>query len=762
MNMMNKMNIRQIWYFVLSAAVPVAAGCSPEQVCDAGESLQRQEVRLNVVPMAGAASSGNDAMESSVADILAFLTEDGILREIILPVPDGVSGRYMLETMGKSGTLHFAANLGDAGALAGLEPGITAERDLLLLEASAEEMTSGALAMTGRADLKDMISGHAEVRMVRSVARIDVSSAVKGVKVLSVSVGGIVSGGKIFPSDEAAGQFQDGRVFKDFSSSPLENGRHVLCYVPEQRGGNILAEALVSADGGLVRLEARLPETISRNHVYDIAVRGNGADISLEVTAGDWESGDSAETAPDLRGLVDIDASVLPAGVTVNASRDTVSVHHYGAEFVLVLLAEPSAQIHADGHVDGVSVERLPDGRDALADAAAFSVTARRRIPGAGDGKIHLEVTDGNVNTGRVVLMFKANPVNLDGILELDGSGRCDFGRYVEGELAEITFPSGMKVSVEFPEGEPAWMKIDGMPDAPENVTGGGRLRCRLLAGWKPNDPEADGRIQNGMLVISSSDGSMREEYHLSRVNWGLPVVRIGGNWWTKYNLRGDSSSFGDQITCGRDPSSGTSLADMLASMPDDELLSLMGDQYQGGNAAGLPLRHDGTSFHHEGMQSYGQDFGVLDPVAHVPEGYRLPSYGDFAFFAASDDYNLGGTGSRSFINRQGETLEVRIIERDVDFLGHNYGTVAFYEFGHEGSVWVLYGLGHQWNADHGNIARMQILLATAGDKGMSWLMEGYAAADRPGQNWLKFTPQNSIKTRTLRCIKSPVEYIYE
>lgn len=97
-----------------------------------------------------------------------------------------------------------------------------------------------------------------------------------------------------------------------------------------------------------------------------------------------------------------------------------------------------------------------------------------------------------------------------------------------------------------------------------------------------------------------------------------------------------------------------------------------------------------------------------------------------------------------------------------MDFLGHNYGTVAFYEFGHEGSVWVLYGLGHQWNADHGNIARMQILLATAGDKGMSWLMEGYAAADRPGQNWLKFTPQNSIKTRTLRCIKSPVEYIYE
>ena len=38
---------------------------------------------------------------------------------------------------------------------------------------------------------------------------------------------------------------------------------------------------------------------------------------------------------------------------------------------------------------------------------------------------------------------------------------------------------------------------------------------------------------------------------------------------------------------------------------------------------------------------------------------------------------------------------------------------------------------------------------------------EGYAQASRPGQNWFKFTAQNSIKTRTVRCIKSPVEYIY-
>lgn len=55
----------------------------------------------------------------------------------------------------------------------------------------------------------------------------------------------------------------------------------------------------------------------------------------------------------------------------------------------------------------------------------------------------------------------------------------------------------------------------------------------------------------------------------------------------------------------------------------------------------------------------------------------------------------------------------------------------------------------------------MSIIMAITGNTSNSWYMEGYAQASRPGQNWFKFTAQNSIKTRTVRCIKSPVEYIY-
>ena len=87
---------------------------------------------------------------------------------------------------------------------------------------------------------------------------------------------------------------------------------------------------------------------------------------------------------------------------------------------------------------------------------------------------------------------------------------------------------------------------------------------------------------------------------------------------------------------------------------------------------------------------------------------------------------------------------------------------IAFYDFEYEGKHWVLYGLGHQWNTTPGNIARMSILLATYGHSSHSWMMEGYAQTDRPGENWLKFVAQNNTKTRVVRCVKIPVEYVIE
>lgn len=35
----------------------------------------------------------------------------------------------------------------------------------------------------------------------------------------------------------------------------------------------------------------------------------------------------------------------------------------------------------------------------------------------------------------------------------------------------------------------------------------------RVIAGWKPNDPDADGRVQEARLLVSDIDGSHPEVY---------------------------------------------------------------------------------------------------------------------------------------------------------------------------------------------------------------------------------------------------------
>ena len=220
--------------------------------------------------------------------------------------------------------------------------------------------------------------------------------------------------------------------------------------------------------------------------------------------------------------------------------------------------------------------------------------------------------------SGRVTLVFAANPVRIEGLLQLDETGACDFGRYIEGELARITAPEGVELRVEFASGESHWMSL-----VPEEGV------YRLLGGWKPNDPQADGRMQEGFLVIAGAGGEAVERYAVRRRNWGLPVVEIGGTWWCKYNLRGDVSRYEDQVLIKDDPAADAELADYLVSVDNADLLELLGDQYQAGNLQGLPLRHDGSVFYHEGMASSGQNFGTFDPTMLAPYGYRVPGYDD-------------------------------------------------------------------------------------------------------------------------------------
>lgn len=735
----------------LLGGILLSGACSKEPVSGTpGRIPQPLTVRLEADPITGsrAVAEGSDDCAIETATGYRFVGE--LLCET-LPGDKASDGAFTFRPSDRTGEIRFVAN-DTEGIFARLEPGVSTLGEFLQTEAPAEALADGGIVMDGRLGLTDQTSDTEVVRLRRSVARIDIATQEQGVEVHSVSIRGIARRGYVIARQQPATPANAERTdfVKEYTGAPLSNGRETLLYVCEQAGSTLEAEVLASFGGGMHRMVATLPEEILRNRIYTLDVHGAGAGLQVTVQSDGWEEGASADATPSLKGVIDVEASTLPAGIRVNDARDSVYVAYAGGSFRLAVRAEAGAEIDIEGTVRGVTAEVEP-ARRSLEPVATVSVTGTRRIPGEARGYLYLTVRRGGVHTGRVVIRFEPNPVQLDGALAFDENGICDFGKYVDGELGRIILPRDKSIRLEFDSGEDPWMKL---------VDGQGAWR--VLGGWKPNDPKADGRPQEARIVIASTDGSDSEQYVVRRRNQGLPVVEIGGTWWCKYNLRGNVKSFDDQISIQADPAADTGLAGYLTTCPDDELLRLLGDQYQGGNPDGLPLRHNGTAFYHEGMRPSAQNFGTLDPTAMAPDGYRIPDYDDYAFFGANENYNLGGVGSRSYRNAAGEEITVRIIEREAVLLGQNYGTVSFYEFRSGSGCWVLCGLGHQWDTTPGNIARMMLLLATSGDSARSWYMEGYAQADRPNQNWLKYTSQNSTKTRIVRCVKSPVEYIYE
>ena len=691
------------------------------------------------------------ADDGTIVQVSGYRFVDGTLIETLPGEKNGADGTYTFRPTGISGEIHFVAN--DGTEIFGhMRPGVSTFGEFSDVDAHIGSMLSDGVLMTGSMELSEM-QGAQTVRMRRSVARIDLEIAESGVEIRSVAIRRIFDRGYVVGSGQPATPATAGTVGygEEYGDASFSAGRRTLLHLCEQRNGSMTAEVTAVFGGGLHRMTATLPESILRNHVYTLRVHGAGADLRMTVAADNWEDGASAEAVPTLKGVVDPEASDIPDGIRISEGRDSVYVSHLGGAFRLALRAEAGSTVDVEGSVRGVTADVVFRSRE-LVPVASVSVNSALRIPGEKRSYIYLTVRSGEVHSGRVVVVFEPNPTQVTGSVEFDGNGVCDFGRYVDGEIGRLCPPGGKNVALEFDAGEDRWMKL---------VEEDGELR--ILAGWKPNDPKADGRVQEGRIVISDADGSNAESYTVRRRNHGLPVVEIGGTWWCKYNLRGNVKSFDDQISIQADPAANADgLADYLNSCGDDELLRLMGDQYQAGNTDGLPLRHDGTAFYHEGMKSSAQNFGTLDPTAMAPEGYRIPDYDDYAFFSGSNNYNIGGIGSRTYSNMAGEQISVRVIEREATFLGQSYGTVSVYEFKSGSGCWVLYGLGHQWDTAPGNIARMMLLLATHGSSSHCWVMEGYADNDRPGQNWMKYVGNNSTKTRLIRCVKSPVEYIYD
>jgi len=732
---------------VCSLMILFLCGCNSDN--DIQGRLPEGTIGVRLIASGMAEGETSDA-ECRVNEVEGFRFEEGVLEEIFDRLNPDSEGTCHLQPLQMRGTVYFLANAGEIIRKAALQVGQTTLEEFLDLQATVDELTASGMVMTGRVELdREMIS--ATVAMKRCVSRIDLDSSFEGVKVNNLKIKNIVPSGYVNERQEAQSpeEIDPTELMKDFGEEPFENRKETLFYVCEQGGRQYDVELMVTtADGAWHRLKTSF-SAIKRNTIYTLKVYGNGADARVEVMTDDWENGISSESGQLLKGLIDKNASELSEGVEINERGDTVFVPYQESDFQLSLLAEEGTRLIVDGMAEGVNVVPQVAARG-LQQLAKVSVSSSRKMPGSVQEYIYLDVYKQNVCTGRVVLVFRPNPIKLTGKIRFDGNAVCDFNTYIDGELGILTLPEGKVLKTEI-AGTAPWMKVEA------GETAG---TYRIIAGWKPNDPDADGRVQEARLLIADADGSRQETYTIKRQNWGLPVVNINGTWWCKYNLRGNVKNFSDQILIKNDPVSEESkVFEYLKTCSDEDLLKAMGDQYQAGNQDGLKLTHEGDTFYYEGYQGTSGNFGTMDPTEMAPDGYQIPNYNNYRFFTWNENCNLGYNTWGVFNNGLGQRMNFSVAERTLVVDGVEYGTIGLYDFVYNNTHWTIFGLGHQW-ADK-SISNMMVLLATYGNVNNTWLIEGYPKSDGRG-NWFKYSNNNAQKTRTIRCVKTPVEYIYE
>lgn len=729
-------------YIYLPVFLIALCACTADDFRDSTTVAEPLSVRFS---MPNQQNSGG--LSSEIDNISAFRFEDNILKEVISNISINEEGVADINMASTRGNLYFLANAARIIEDNNFQVDNTSEEDFLSIKSDMEGMNHRGITMTGKADLTGNDDNNLTVAIRHSVARIDLESYSVDANVHSVRIKNVASQGYVFEQEgKVEDIFDKEDVFKDFADTPFSNKKETIDYLPEQYGKRFQVEVLITVNGAWKRLRAELPE-ILRNKVYTLKIYGSGADFAISVDTGDWEYGTGSETEDVYKGIVDIDNSILSDAVYVNKNRDSVFVESWDNSFTLAILSEEGADCRIDGNVDKVDMEFI-SSRSLVTNSRKLNVRSKLKMPGVAEQYAYINVYKNDVLRDRVVLVFKANPVKLEGHLNFDENAMCDFARYIDGEVAVITLPEGKNISLSFADDSPEWMKLE------EN----GNNRFRLLAGWKPNDPDADGRIQIAQITISDGSNQHIETYTVKRKNWGLPVVNINGTWWCKYNLRGNVKNFTDQILVSNEPAGGN-LADYMSSCSDAEFLNVIGDQYQAGNQEGLSIVHNGEGFVYENYNTKSDNFGTLSPTFMTPDGYEIPDYDDFRFFNWGNNSNLGYHNPGAFNNGLGQRLNFKVVERNASFLGNEYGPITFYDFEYEGEHLLLCGLGHQWNET--SIAKMSILFATFGNKSNTWSIEGYSQSDGSG-NWFKYSANNQNKTRTIRCVKTPVEYIYE
>ena len=743
------MSIKNIFAIMVSLAV---ISCTDKEVTN--EQNGADSIILpHVVSYNGTSGSDETTETKEIGTLHACLFENGVMTRVYSDI-DPLTGIKIDDSKGR---LYMVANIEGNNSASFYNIGMTEEEWLstVIPHAGGVNLTY----MSGVVDMSE--ASHGFLQLYRGVARIDVKvSEEHGLSVTDITFRNVAQ--QSYLNRRNTVESPEGTNYDDVIpviDTPLTGNTYGVAYLCEQASENISAVLTINVDGETVEKEVAMPSILKRNCVYTINVFKESvqADVTLSVT--DWENGGDFNLAPNERGLkVDVEGTSFPANTEVDADRRGIVLSHYASDFVLSIDCDDELELIADPELP-MTVERIGGAENIGKNL--FRITKKLWYPGMErvERKLmfHRKGLNENYADDYINVVMSENPIKLEGLIHFEDSASFDFGKYIDNELGVFTVPVSKSITVEYDEGEDEWVKLDASGQ-----------RVRVIAGWRPNDKTANGRVQKARIVISNSaDGSEREEYVISRRNWGLPVTQLNGVWWCKYNAMGDAKNFSDQILSSADPAAmaGKTVFDYLRDCTADEFFNLWKWNYQGKSSQGLHVIDDGGVAKMEGYSSSAEHINKIDAKALAPDGYELPSMENFerVFNSTSGTIWLMWDGSHTTAWNGSTTIQRRQRRRNDVTVGTVSLTDLIYismynqsEAEHEPIVW--YGSSPQWNNDginHGHYNNLLIAVHNPSN-GQGWFFVGGMGGLYPSKN-----SAGPNDTRILRFKKSDVEYIY-
>ncbi|MFR9596145.1 MAG: hypothetical protein SNH79_01025 [Rikenellaceae bacterium] len=752
--------------YILSILTSLVALSCDQVVGDVYESYTKAAT-FYVTPAAQEISS------DGVCSLDAYIFGEGKLVNVLKGVAVGGDGRVIIDLTYDYSTEFFLVGNASSDMFSSAEEELEVGKTTVgeFCSAMVSNSVAGADSVSEPLfvgyEMATELAGGNVVQMERVFAFVDVEVeqySDGGVEILAMEFVGVAK--NIAPFDDTSIVAPDETVNQTVSfSTSITGSTQGVHYINQgyyQTAVSVVIDAVI--DGVSTEVIRTLPNYISAKNRYVVRLLSNGAG---GVTIAPFDEFDeSFDVESTLPAYISIDEanSTIPDDVTLSGDKSIMyAPFHKDVEMSVALVCrDGGSATYTLSHVDSDDFEITSLGGN------KFQIKVNKASLNAMTELWSLSVMESGVKVGAITLEREGHPVAFSGSYmdHLTDDENFDVNTFIDGELLEVGIRSGFSgYSFEL-VGD--WVRFE-----PTALAAG---RYVVQGGWKPNDEDARGEKQSASLWLLDEDGDRMIEYQMSRLNYSLPVVYINGLWWAKFPLRGDRTSYEDQIqSC--DELAKVDLYTYMQTCTSDQLFEVIGGAYQSTHTNQLTLSKNSTNdgWYLTGMTG-GPRINTVDAGALSPGGYRLPTmeetethlpwYGDWATspeisenYAAFGGFNNSNDSSsryrfqayrRTNMSHEGVPFHFGYME-----VAKLVSSASYTEIVDDPIVWV--GIGHATSAAESAFISTYHYYAILQDARMRHLNTALTKF----YVWSSSGMADEV-TYTHRCIKIPNDFILE